>query len=311
MGTTYNITVVDVDGRFSTAKIQADVDSVLAVINGELSTYDPTSSISRFNAFYDTANVSISTHFSEVVAQSMEISNLTGGAFDITVMPLIRLWGFRTATIRHDWVPPDRYEIDSLLTQIGYNNLKISKHYLAKSNPDLHIDVNAIAKGYGVDEVARLLKQTGFTDFLVEIGGEMVTAGLNEEKKSWRIGIETPSLESSIYPTLYSSISISGGGIATSGDYRNYVEYEGRIFSHILDPRTGYPTDSSVGSATVIAPTCMLADGLATSLLILGIDEGMDLIHSMDGVEAFLIVRRNDGTFEEIMSDGFEGYLKN
>lgn len=310
MGTTYSITIIDYGITAKADALKRGIDSVLVEINRQMSTYVPMSEISQLNRSRSEDWFSVSPEFFQVLLQAQQLSQESGGLFDITVLPLINLWGFHYYEKDSDWQPPRQSEIDSVLGQIGFHNIIISENRVRKQMPDLQLDVNAIAKGYGVDAVANFLQIRAFKDYLVEIGGEIRCLGMNQYNSPWSIGIDQPVLNSMAGTSFHNVVSLTDAGMATSGDYRNYVIYNDRFYSHVINPLTGYPTQSKVSSATVIAPTCMLADGLATTLLVMDKEEGIRFINSMENVEALIIVRNPDDTFSDIKSKGFDNYIK-
>ncbi|NHZ84683.1 MAG: hypothetical protein GWP19_02245, partial [Planctomycetia bacterium] len=246
----------------------------------------------------------ISTDFYDVIIMAQKISRLTEGAFDITVGPIMKLWRFNRDLKQNDWQPPTNQEIEKVLQLVGFNNIAVGKNSIKKVNPNIKIDLNAIAKGYGVDVVFELLKDLGYTDILVEIGGEVRCSGYNNEGNYWKIGIDKPILDIMPGAELQAVISLDNKALATSGDYRNYFEYNGKLFSHMIDPVTGYPTQNNIASVSVTAPNCMTADALATALMVMG-KNGIELINSMDDVEAMIIIRKNDTEFSSVSSSGW------
>ncbi len=307
MGTTYNIKLIaKSEATLDESRLSGAIDSLLVEVNRQMSTYDSNSEISRFNRSYSDSLFPISTGFAEVVRQAIEISKITSRAFDITINPLIQLWGFSSWDNLDLPRPPSAVAIDSVLGIVGIDKIKIIDNHLQKLDPLVTIDLNAIAKGYGIDEVAGLLQQEGFTDYLVEIGGEVYCKGLNSQQHPWRIGIDTPRLDAIPGRELRGITEITDRGLATSGDYRNYFKFEGKLYSHVLDPRTGYPVETNVASATVIAPLCMQADALATALMVLGPDEGLDLIERLPDFEAMLILREGEDKFRTVKSAGMQ-----
>ncbi|NOZ03337.1 MAG: FAD:protein FMN transferase [FCB group bacterium] len=308
MGTTYTVKVLPGDLPVNSESLQAGIDSVLVEINRQMSTYSEQSEISRFNRSRDLAPFPVSSAFAAVVQRALEISALTKGAFDITVMPLVDLWGFGPHHSADDqiWSPPKASEIEIMLRKIGFDKLSVADGTIQKAIPGLQLDVNAIAKGYGVDAVANYLMDRGFNRFLVEIGGEVRGLGENQKGEPWLIGIDQPRLGSFPGADIRATVLLENNALATSGDYRNYFEYQGELYSHAIDPRTGYPTQSKVASATVMAPTCMDADALATALMILGEEEGLKLIESLPEVEALIIIRERDGQFRQRVSSGMK-----
>ncbi|MFC1760412.1 FAD:protein FMN transferase, partial [Candidatus Neomarinimicrobiota bacterium] len=286
MGTTYSIKIIDkLPQTIDIKNVKSKIDSVLQVVNQQMSTYIPDSEISRFNQLTSKDWFTISTDFYDVIVMAQEISRLTNGAFDITVGPIMDLWGFGGDLTQNTWRPPTDQEIEEIKKSIRFNNIVVEKNSIKKVNLDTKIDLNAIAKGYGVDVVFRLLRDLEYIDILVEIGGEVRCAGLNKDSESWRIGIDKPILDIIPGAELQTAISLDNKALATSGDYRNYFEYNGELYSHVINPVTGYPTRNNVASVSVIASDCMTADAFATALMVMGKD-GIELINTIDGVEA-------------------------
>jgi len=267
MGTTYHITVVT--GFLQNTKTLKDkIDMRLDEINKSMSTYRKDSEISRFNALNKTGEkFYISDDFFNVMTVAQHIYKLTGGAWDGTVKPIENLWGFGDSENKNR--VPSKTEIETFLPDIGFNNIEIlSSHHLIKKIASISLDLSSIAKGYGVDQVAALIRTNGINNFLVEIGGEVFASGFRKDGKKWRIGINRP-LSGSPFNQVYKVVDIHDKGFATSGDYRNYFELEGKRFSHIFDPRNGYPIKNRVVSVSIMANTCTFADGLATAIMVL------------------------------------------
>ncbi len=308
MGTTYHIKIMDkIPTDLSASAVQLQIDSLLTDINRQMSTYIPSSEISQFNRAPAGKTFSVSADFMKVLRLALVINRQSGGAFDVTVGPLVDLWGFgkkggRTA-------PPKESEINALLTKIGSASVSIlNDSTITKTKAGLQLDFGAIAKGYGVDAVARLLKQTGFGNFMVEIGGEVKVCGQKGDEK-WRIGIDRP--EAGLQPgeQLQGVLQIKDIAAATSGDYRNYFLNGDSLYSHEIDPRTGRPVQNGVASATVLAPSCMLADAMATAIMIMGAEKGLEWVETKPDVQALIIV--HDGkNFKEIQSSAMDVYLK-
>lgn len=304
MGTTYSIKVIDFDRHIiSSNQLQLKIDSVLLSINEQMSTYISDSEISIFNR-PSTKSIVPSKEFLSVLQFSEALANSTSGLFDITVGPLIQLWGF--SNYNDEWLPPSEVEISQLLDHIGINTWGLVEGELQKNNPHIQIDVNAIAKGLGVDAVSSLITSFGFSNFMVEIGGEVYCSGKNDKSIFWQIGIELPEFESR---SLSKIANISDRAMATSGDYRNYFSYNGKTYSHIMNPKSGRPIEHSLASATVISSTCMKADGIATALLVMGTNDALSFIESNSGVECLLIERVENGNFKTFMSSGFGEFL--
>ncbi|MCK4903157.1 MAG: FAD:protein FMN transferase [Candidatus Marinimicrobia bacterium] len=305
MGTTYSIKIIDnLPQHIDINSVKTKIDSVLQVVNQQMSTYILDSEISRFNRLISKDWFPISNEFYDVIVMAQEISRLTNGAFDITVGPIIDLWGFGRELNQSNWQPPTEQEIEETIKSIGFNNIVVGKNSIKKVNPDIKIDLNAIAKGYGVDAVFGLLSNLGHTDVLVEIGGEVRCSGYNNEGEYWKIGIDKPMLDIQPGIELQAVISLDNKALATSGDYRTYFKYNGKLFSHIIDPVTGYPAQNNVASVSVIAPNCMTADALATALMVMR-KEGIELINSLDDVEAMIIIRTDENEFNSVESFGW------
>ena len=301
MGTTFHITVVtDTD----TTDLERRINQRLVEINKSMSTYDPESEISRFNRMTEAGRpFPVSEDFLRVMTAAGELYDLTGGAWDGTVNPLVNLWGFgsRKVTPR----VPAQKDIDALLPEVGFKYITVSQDgVLGKTLGTVSVDLASIAKGYGVDQVAALISAAGIDHFLVEIGGEIYARGQRPDGKPWRIGINTPKPMSGA-TEVYKVVAISDRAFATSGDYRNFFVADGRRYSHVLDPRTGRAVENGVVSATVIAPTCTFADGLATALMVMGPEKGLALVNRLPDVECLIIVEDAGGTLAEHPSRGF------
>jgi thiamine biosynthesis lipoprotein len=311
MGTTYQVKIAQ--AAISQSELQtlrAKVDFALTRVNRQMSTYDPGSEISRFNKFEDTTKFEVSTDFIKVVKKALMVYESSEKAFDITVAPLVNLWGFGIKGQRI--TPPSKKEILSILKNIGSSHLMTEgDNGLKKSLPELQLDLNAIAKGYGVDIVAQILNNERFENFMVEIGGEVYAQGEKAGGDLWKIGIDTPTLASLPGQNIQVILSLKNVAVATSGDYRNYFEYDGKIFSHTINPKSGYPVTHNLASATVVAENCMEADALATALMVMGREKGMRYIESIKNAEAFFIVRKNRETYEKSQSSGFDKYMQN
>jgi len=304
MGTTYHITVVT--GVFTNTKdLKGQVDLRLDEINKSMSTFRKDSEISRFNAHLNVGEkFRISDDFYNVMIVAKTIYEETGGAWDGTVKPLVDLWGFGKSENRHTF--PEKSRIAAMLSNIGFNNIEIIPgHYLVKKNPAITLDLASIAKGYGVDQVAALIRANGIQHFLVEIGGEVFAAGLRKDGKNWRIGINRPQKNAPV-DQVYRVVDLQDKGFATSGDYRNYFEVNQQRFSHVIDPRKGFPVDKGVVSVSIISNTCTFADGLATAVMVLGHKKGLDLVNHLDNTECFIVTQSKDGVLIDHYSKGFK-----
>jgi len=304
MGTTYQVKLIA--GYFkSTSGLKEKIDNRLQAINQSMSTYLPESEISRFNAMRDTREkLAVSDDFLQVMLAARDIYGKTGGAWDGTIKPLLNLWGFgNTRQTRH---VPREAEIKKQMRRVGFQHIGIfPEGYLQKKKNNLTLDLASIAKGYAVDQVSELLQTSGMENFLVEIGGEVFASGYRKDGQPWRVGINQPSTSASI-ADVYQVVPLHNRAMATSGDYRNYFEDDGRRFSHIIDPRTGYPVNNGVVSVSIVADNCMFADGLATAIMVMGLEHGMTLINSLKDVEGFIIVRKPDGVYAHFASDAFD-----
>jgi thiamine biosynthesis lipoprotein len=309
MGTTYLVKISQVTIEQAVLEqLQNEVENALIEVNRQMSTYDPKSEISRFNRFADTTAFEVSPQLVKVVSTALDIYTKSMGAFDVTVAPLINLWGFGTQGQRID-IPSDD-EIAILKSKVGSQNLAIvNATHLKKRIPDLQINLSAIAKGYGVDVVDDIIQSSGYQNYMVEIGGEVVAHGVNARHEAWRIGIDRPAYHLLPGEELEAILALRDIAVATSGDYRNYFEVEGKQFSHTIDPATGRPITHGLASATIIAPNCMLADALATAVMVMGREKAIPWIENLSNVEALLIMRRTDGTYEESQTSGFRKYL--
>jgi thiamine biosynthesis lipoprotein len=302
MGTTYHIKII-APRTDEMAAVQKRIDLRLEEINRSMSTYRNESEISRFNNLADIGTpFAVSADFLKVMQAADDIYDLTTGAWDATVYPLINLWGFgRSGPIA---VAPSQTAITKALGKVGFNRLDVLPNgHLKKHHPHVTVDLASIAKGYGVDVAAEVINDLGYRNYLVEIGGEVYAAGRRQDGNPWKVGINQPQKGASA-TQIYKALNLEDSAMATSGDYRNYIEIGGRTYSHIIDPRTGYPVTNGVVSASVIAPNCTLADGLATALMVMGPQEGIRLLNELGDAEGLIIVRRRNGTLVEYGSKG-------
>ena len=309
MGTTYHIKMVDT--LISESQIRATqlrVDSLLLAINQSMSTYIPTSEISRFNQSTEiNSPMKISPQLAVVLKSSLDIGHRSGGAFDITVMPLVNFYGFGFKKAAAHL--PTTHELDSLKRFVGMQHLMFTDSTISKDTPELSLDLSAIAKGFGVDAVSDFLAASGFENTMVEIGGEVVCCGYNKNGKSWQIGIDRPYFGEKPGEILQHVVALSNYAIATSGDYRNYRDVDGTRISHTIDPRTGKPISHQLASVSILAKTCMLADGTATAVMVMGDVEGLKWLEATPEIEGLLIVRLSDGSFREFLTSGFNQFL--
>jgi len=304
MGTSYHITVVDAPRNIERSKLQTLIDRELQQVNQEMSTYIDDSELMRFNRSPVGEAVPVSQPLADIVELSLDIHHRSEGAFEVTVGPLVNLWGFGPQP-EPERIPSDA-DIARLQHVVGSDALEVTRQpdTITRQRP-VEIDLSAIAKGHGVDRVAMLLKQQGIRNYLVEIGGELRTLGVNPKGKVWRIGIEAPD---SMGQMVQQPIDVSDKAVATSGDYRNYYERDGVRYAHSIDPRTGRPLKHRLASVTVVADTCAEADGLATALNVLGAEAGMALAER-EKLAVFMLVKTDKG-FEERYSSAFAPYLE-
>ncbi|MEE2642905.1 MAG: FAD:protein FMN transferase [Planctomycetota bacterium] len=310
MGTTYQVKLgIDGDQPLQTdsAEISKAIEKRLQDINQALSTYLEDSEISRFNRYPSTDPFAISADFKCVFRRSVEMHQLTDGSFDATVGPLVRLWGFGGAK------PPTRLpsqeDLHECLKRVGTDKVRLVGDSLVKSHPNLELDFSAIAKGFAVDEVATIAGKHS-RHFLVEIGGEVRTAGKNlESGKPWAIGVEIPA-DSPWNPAsrMAARLELLGKALATSGDYRNLVKIEDRKFQHTLDPRSGFPVEHGVRSVSVIEADCMTADAIATGLMVKPLTE-IQAFCKEHNANVFVIFESERGNLDSWASRSFEGQV--
>jgi len=305
MGTFYSVKFISMEKQ-SPAIWQQRVDVRLKEVNAKLSMYNPRSEISRFNRTPANQPFKLSTDFYQVLLESQHLYQITNGAWDGTVKPLVDLWGFGTKSRSNTL--PDPSQIQEALARSWFHKLILANHLLTKKEADITLDLGSIAKGYGVDAIARLFSTNGIKNFLVEIGGELVGSGKNKKGHPWVVGITRPE-KKGLSPTLYKTISLENRAIATSGNYRNFFERDGQLFSHIIDPKTGFPVGNKVVSTSVIAENCTIADGLATALMVMEVQKGIDLVNSLPNIECLIIQKQGNG-FTSTQSDRFEALEK-
>lgn len=301
MGTYYVVKFV-AQAEVDADKLQQKIDAELELINDLMSTYRPNSELMRFNAYQGTEPFALSDQTRTVVAEAIRIGAQTKGTLDVTVGPLVELWGFGAqGRIEH---APEQSQIDAVKATIGIEKLSLSEQGLSKADPKIAVDLSTIAKGYAVDNVAAILDQAGIHNYLVEIGGEMRIKGAKIDQP-WRIAIEKPeSAERAVQRVL----EPGDMGIATSGDYRNYFEQDGIRFSHLINPHTGRPIQNKIVSTTVLHPSCMTADAYATALHIMTNAEQALAFANEHNIAALIIVKTADG-YTELASEQFKPYI--
>ena len=298
MGTTYEVKITQNLSNHNQNIIAEDIDSILNSINQSMSTYIPDSEISLINK--DEVlfkSFIVSDDFKYVLNKSLEYYNLTEGAFDVTVKPLLNLWGFRGNKINNR---PDSIVIDDLSEYVGSNKVKFTGNQLTKMHPKLQLDFGAIAKGYAVDQISNYLIESGYKSHYVEIGGEIICKG-----KKWNIQIAYPEFLSN---KGYKIVELNNHAIATSGTYNQFIEIDDFEYSHIFDPRLGRPVQNTVVSVTVISNKSIDSDALATSLKVIGKEKGIELINGIPDVECMFIVKQ-DKKLKDYYSNNFSTFI--
>ena len=300
MGTTYSVKFTDLPASIDQSSLATDIDRLLDTVNAQMSTYRPDSELSRYNRIATDMWTFVSPDTLKVVNEALRVSQLSDGAFDPTVGPLVDLWGFGPGSERQ--VVPSPARIEAVLDQIGHGYVRIdsSATAISKRGRNIRVDLSGIAKGFGVDKIAEHLESLGIENYLAEIGGELRGRGRSPQDAPWRVGIEKPRATPE---TVQRVVRVDGRAIATSGDYRIFFESDGQRFSHIVNPRTGRPVDHGLASATVVAETTMQADALSTALLVLGPEAGLRLAER-EGIAAHFIARTKNG-FKELTSPEF------
>ncbi len=306
MGTQYDIKIAHSPLTLvETRRLNLEIKNYLLRINEEMSTYIPDSEINRFNQSTDTDPIPVSASFAAVTREALRWAERTGGAFDPTLDPLINLWGFGHEA--HPDALPSQEEIETALAMTGYREVSVPDNFhIRKARPGIQLNLNAIAKGFAVDGVAELIRAAGATNLYVEIGGDLVVAGVNPENSPWRIGVEEPDPDAPPGERLHGIAHLRRGALAGSGDYRQFrFDDEGRILAHILDPRTGRPVDHTLAGVNVWSKTCVVADAIATALIVMGPEEGLAWIEASPEAEAVFFQRDEDGVIRAVFSSGF------
>jgi FAD:protein FMN transferase len=297
-GTTYSI-VYDNNKNINPEILKLKVEKILHDFDMSLSVYQDSSIISRINRNEETV---LDSYFKEVFEKSALISKMTGGAFDITVGPLVRAWGFGPEAHKNF----QESKLDSLLKLVGMDKVSIVNGHLIKSVPGISLDVNAIAQGYSVDVICRFFDELGFKNYLIEIGGEVRAKG-TKGGNLWRIGIDKP-VDNNMSPgqDLEAVIKISDKALATSGNYRKFYIEDGVKYSHEIDPKTGYPAKNTLLSISIMADDCAMADGIATACMVMGKDKSIEFLGNHPEFEAYMIYSDNSGNFMTWMSEGLK-----
>lgn len=300
-GTMYHIVYESPNGK----DFQEEITEKLAVYNRIFSTYDKESTISKINNNIDTE---LEPEFIICYNKAMEISEKTNGAFDITAGPMVNAWGFGP----EEKAKMTTQIIDSLKAITGYWKVKLENGKIVKETPHMKLDMSAIAKGYTCDLMGEFLKRKGCENYMVEIGGEVVAKGKNEKGNTWTIAISKPD-ENAFFDSgdYQATIHMPDHAMATSGNYRNFYVENGKKYAHTIDPKTGYPVQHSLLSATVLADNCMTADAFATAFMVIGLEQGIEIARQNTGLEVYFIYAEEDGNNEVYMSDNFQRNLVN
>ncbi len=300
-GTTYRMIYAQPE-KLNLADIRYEVDSILSAFDKSLSLYEPSSTVSKVNRNED---VVIDTFFAEVFRKSKEISAMTEGAFDITVGPLVKAWGFGPDEHKNFSVQ----KLDSLMKLIGINKVELRNGRVSKADPGMNLDFNAIAQGYSVDVICRYFDGLGIKNYLVEIGGEVRVKG-SKNGANWRIGIDKP-VDNNMTPgdNLEAVIMLKNRSLATSGNYRKFYVENGIKYSHTIDPITGYPAKNQLLSATIIAKECATADGIATACMVMGKEKTIEFLGRHNEFEGYLVYSDSTGNFKTWTSDPLRRYI--
>lgn len=293
-GTVYSVTYSNPENK----DLSLQINSALEAVNASLSMFNPESTISKVN---NNQPVELDLLFLTVWKTGQYVSDCTHGAFDMTVAPLVDLWGFG---LKNRDVVTDA-EVDSVREYVGYELVVLEDGVIHKAYPEMRIDAGAIAKGYACDVVADTLEAYGCTDFCIEIGGELVVKGLNSKGVNWHIAINKPVEDSlCVNREIQEVVELTDCGMATSGNYRNFYEIDGKKYSHTIDPRTGYPVSHNLLSATIVAPDCMTADAWATACMVAGLEKAQTWIKNRRDIKGYLIYEEN-GELKTWKSDDF------
>ncbi|MFW5774150.1 MAG: FAD:protein FMN transferase [Tangfeifania sp.] len=298
-GTMYHVAYESPNGK----DFQDEITQQLNEYNQVFSTYDSTSTISKIN---NNEPVKPGPLFVECYKRSMEISEITDGAFDITAGPMVNAWGFG---------PEDRKKmtpeiVDSLKEITGYQKVQLKNGRIQKENPNMKLDMSAVAKGFTCDLLGGFLAEKGCENFMVEIGGEVVAKGKNEKGRVWTIGISKPD-ETSFFASgdLQAKVQLPDDALATSGNYRNFYVEDGKRYAHTIDPKTGYPVQHSLLSTTILADDCMTADAFATAFMVLGLEKSIEIAREHPEIKVYFIYAEDDGENQVYMSEDFKGHL--
>lgn len=299
-GTYYAITYYDEDS----INLQSAIDSLLKRFDSTASTYKSNSIISRMNN--NDLSARADEMFSIIFQKSMEVSEKTEGAFDITVGPLVSAWGFGLT----NRLKMDQHIVDSLLPLVGYHKVMLDNGKLIKTDPRIRIDFNAIAQGYAVDVVAAFLDSKGIQSYLIDIGGEVLARRTKPGGEKWSVAIELPTKNADDQRIIQAVVSLQDIAISTSGSYRKFYEENGIRYSHTIDPSIGYPVKHSTLSVSVLANDCMTADAYATAFMVMGVEKGKEFLKNHPHIEVYFIYTAPDGSIKTYYTKGFEKLLR-
>ena len=301
MGTTFKVVC---KLRFGTSQKQVtnQVDDLLNQAIQLFSTYESESVIQQFNRYRLDKEFYVSENFLNVVNSSYQLFERSNGLFDPTVQPLVRLWNITS----DQFVVPDLSEIQSKQAIVGFHKIKVTQNAMTKTNPNIELDFSAIAKGFVVDQIADMLNAMKLIDFFVEVGGEVRSKGVNQNGFLWRVGIFEPTDDVLSFQAPWDVVQLKNQSMATSGDYRQSQTVKGKKYTHIINPKTGYPIQSSVRSVSVIADSCMVADGLATTLMMMSPEEGIEFVTQYyPSVNVLILFESPEGALESLSTPGF------
>ena len=298
-GTIYHIVYEHPHGK----DLHPEIKDALNRYNRIFSTFDTTSVISKIN---NNKPVELHPLFIECFTRSMEISQITGGAFDITAGPMVNAWGFGPEQRRQ--MTPEK--VDSLKEITGYQKVRLQDGSIVKQSPHMKLDMSAVAKGFTCDLIAQLLAKNGCKNYMVEIGGEIVAKGVNEKGRTWTIGINNPVESAFFAPAdIRERVKLPENALATSGNYRNFYVQDGQKYAHTIDPKTGYPVQHSLLSATVLTTNCMDADAFATAFMVLGLEKSIEIADKLPELKVFFIYSDEQGENQIYMSESFKEHL--
>ena len=299
LGTTWTVKSSEPASDEAEQAVRMVVNDALQLVDEQMSTYRPDSNLMKLNAATASDGFEVPEQLGEVLTEALVVSSASRGAFDVTIGPAVRAWGFGPDKTR---TSPSADVLKALSVHVGSDKLRLDGKQVHKAHPALEIDLSAIAKGYAVDLIAERLAADGRANLMVEVGGEIVARGSNPAGHPWRLGIETPT---SAGREVLKVVSLNNAAMATSGDYRNYYEVDGKRVSHLIDPRSMRPIEHNLASVTVVHSRCSTADAWATALSVLGEDEGFSLAEAQ-GLQAFFIVREADGSFSTKSTSSFQ-----